>query len=314
MSTTGAILQLMLTPGLGNKTLAELLLRLADEQREPEDFIASPLADLVHAYKLRLGVASAVANSRDQATALAEELDEHDIQLVPIGSRDYPHRLIEVLGRDAPPALFARGDLAILGKSAVAIAGSRHASEASLRAATMAASTLAAADLNVVSGYANGIDVTAHTAALSAGGATTLVLAEGILHYRVKREIADQLTAANHLILSEFPPTLRWIARNAMQRNRTIIGLSAGLLIVESGEDGGTFAAGEEALRRHVPLFVLQYPDSHRTPTGNETLIRRGGYPVQVDDAGHMDFRTVLECALSASNQPNPTGLWDTLL
>lgn len=310
MSTSRAILQLMLTPGVGDKTLWAILRRLSNEQQAVDAYVALPPADIASIFKLKLEVAAGVAGNREQAAALADELDAHEIQLLYLGGPGFPEHLSKALGRDAPPVLFAHGNLAILTQPAIGIAGSRKASKASLQAVVTAASTLAAAGLNIVSGYANGVDLAAHGSALAAGGATTLVLAEGIMHYRVKAEIAEHLSDTNHLVLSEFPPTLRWIARNAMQRNRTIVGLSAGLVIVESGEDGGTFAAGEEALKRRAPLFVLRYPVPPPPPSGNETLIRRGGYPIIVDEAGHIDLSPVLESALSTPNSPSDGVLW----
>lgn len=309
MSRMRAVLQLMLTPGLGSKTLASLLLRASAQRLDMDDLAGAPVGDLVHLYKLRPDVASEVAQQRERAAALADELDHQDIQILAIGADEYPQRLYTALRHDAPPLLFARGNCAILTQPSIAIAGSRQASSAGIAATRVAASTLAVAGINLVSGYANGVDLAAHTAALMAeGGVTTLVLAQGILHFRAKGEIADQLSSINHLILSEFPPTLRWIARNAMQRNKTIIGLSSALLIVESGEDGGTFAAGEESLRRRTPVFVLRYAQPAPTATGNETLIHRGAHPVNVDADGDVGVSEVLSCALSNSDYTSSSG------
>ena len=314
MSGKRAILQLMLTPGLGSRTLADLLSRAANLSLDPESIADATTSELIDQYNLRRAVASAVAAQHESAAALADQLDEHDIDALTIGSPLYPQRLQQTLQRDAPPILFTRGNLGLLKLPAIAIAGSRKAAPSSLAATRSAGATLATAGLNVVSGYANGVDLTAHTAALEAGGVTTMTLAEGILHFRAKSEISDYLDSKNHLIVSEFPPTLRWIARNAMKRNRTIIGLSSALLIVESGEDGGTFAAGEEALTRRTQLFVMRYADSKTTPSGNETLIRRGGQPVTVNQVGEIDLGTVLESCFSVPDQPGgPNPQQDTL-
>src|SRR5262249_21335933 len=151
--------------------------------------------------------------------------------------------------KGAPPVLFARGNRAILDQPAVAFGGSRKASEQGLCWTTAFVTRLAAEDVNIVSGYANGIDLAAHRAALGAGGATTLVLAEGILRFTPKPEIAEFLDDDRVLIVSEFGPRVLWSVGNAMQRNGTVLGLADAVVLVESGREGGTFAAGEQALK-----------------------------------------------------------------
>src|SRR5207244_3022158 len=141
-----------------------------------------------------------------QAARLAEQLAAHGIRVLVKGLEPYPSSLTSVLGEAAPPVLFARGDLDILSRPGVGFAGSRKSSPRGLAIAGAAARELAQRGANIVSGYANGVDLAAHRAALEAGGATTLVLAEGILHFRVKSDLADVLEHGRYLVLSEFPP------------------------------------------------------------------------------------------------------------
>ena len=65
-------------------------------------------------------------------------------------------------------------------------------------------SLLAGNKINIVSGFAAGVDMNAHRAALAAGGTTTVVLAEGILRFRVKKEIRDLWDENRTLVVSEF--------------------------------------------------------------------------------------------------------------
>ena len=73
--------------------------------------------------------------------------------------------------------------------------------------------------------------------------------------------MADLLTEANSVVVSEFPPKLPWSVGNAMQRNRTICGLVHAMIVIEAGTTGGTWAAGQAALELGVPLFVLDFPN-----------------------------------------------------
>ena len=89
--------------------------------------------------------------------------------------------------------------------------------------------------------------------------------------------------------MSEFPPEVGWQAHNAMQRNRTICGLSRALLIVESAMSGGTFASGNAALELGCPLYVIDYPVPPESALGNRHFLKRGALPVMVDANGEFD-------------------------
>lgn len=203
--------------------------------------------------------------------------------------------LADTLGQNAPPILFAKGDLKILSLPGVGFAGSRKSSPRGIAIATEAAQELARLGVNIVSGYANGVDLAAHRAALGAGGTTTLVLAEGILHFRIKADLADVLEQGRYLILSEFPPSLRWLGRSAMQRNQTICGLSRALVVIESGLDGGTFAAAQTAQKLQLPLFVVDFANPPASAEGNTYLLQHGATPLRSGGNGHPILNGLVE-------------------
>lgn len=66
-----------------------------------------------------------------------------------------------------------------------------------------------------------------------------------------------------------------------MKRNSVIIGLSRAMILVESGKTGGTFAAGEEALRTGCPLFVIDFSKPELSAEANPYFIQAGGYPIR---------------------------------
>ena len=80
---------------------------------------------------------------------------------------------------------------------------------------------------------------------------------------------AEQIILVLHspIVVSEYMPRLPWFARNAMQRNRTLCGLSNAVVVIESGLKGGTFEAGKAALALRRPLFVEEY--AQPAGTGN---------------------------------------------
>jgi len=52
------------------------------------------------------------------------------------------------------------------------------------------------------------------------------------------------------------------------------------MILVESGLTGGTFAAGEETLKRNRPLFVIDFADPGPSAEANPHFINHGGMPI----------------------------------
>jgi DNA protecting protein DprA len=294
MSENVAILQLMHTRGVGSRTLARVLSNLAREQRSPTDLLGAAEEDLVQ-YGLKPESAAALAAARSRAEQTADDLERQGIRVLIRGAPDYPTRLSRILGDQAPPVLFVAGNASLLDHKAVAFSGARDASAEGLRLTQRLAHGLAEQGVTIVSGHANGVDLTAHGAALAAGGTTVLVLAEGILRFRAKPVLAGWMRDDNIAVVSEFPPRLPWSVGNAMQRNATVCGLADVVIVIEAGLTGGTLAAGQKALELGQPLFVAAFPHPPTSAAGNAILLRQGGQPLPPESDGEVDLSHVLQ-------------------
>lgn len=203
------------------------------------------------------------------------------VSYMAVPAPQYPRALITLLGQNAPSVLSCMGNLDLLKKMKVGFSGSRKASEKGLWIASDSASQLAKLDICVVSGYAGGVDMTAHTAALQNGGSTIIVLPEGIDSFHIKEEIKDVWDWNRVLVVSEFLPHEIWMASRAMRRNNTIIALSDAMFVVEAGETGGSLDAGLKTIDMGKALFVplfSQIPDSAK---GNTILLSKGAQPMK---------------------------------
>ena len=102
----------------------------------------------------------------DATTVLldAEQLHDRGIRALPITNDDYPRRLIDRLGDNAPPVLFHVGDQD-LGSGGVGVVGSRNVTPEGAEAAQSIAIEAVRIGKRVVSGGARGVDQLAMNAA-----------------------------------------------------------------------------------------------------------------------------------------------------
>ena len=207
---------------------------------------------------------------------------------------EYPEQLKQLA--DAPPVLYVIGDVSLLDSPQLAIVGSRKASDTGLRSCKIFASHLANYGLAITSGMALGIDATAHTSALAAGGKTIAVLGCGInVVYPRRHNILYNNIATNGALVSEFPLNTQPIAGNFPRRNRLITGLSLGVLVIEAAIASGSLISANLALEQGKDVFAV--PGSILNPLnrGCHQLIREGAVLTETPDdillelAGQLD-------------------------
>lgn len=203
------------------------------------------------------------------------------VEYMAVPAPQYPKALITMLRQNTPTVLSCIGNLNLLHKLKVGFSGSRKASEKGLWIANDCACQLAEKDICVVSGYASGVDLTAHRAALQHGGSTIIVLPEGIDAFHVKEEIRNDWDWNRVLVVSEFMPHDSWMASRAMRRNNTIIALSDAMFVVEAGDTGGSLDAGLKTINMGKSLFVPLYAQLPDTAKGNPILLSKGAQPMK---------------------------------
>lgn len=245
--------------------------------------------------------------------ALAYKQKQHDISdtsgidsgvLRPADST-YPENLKNILSKHAPTELYFMGNLSLLKKAGVGFCGSRNASDKGLETAKDCAEQVAKSDATVISGYAAGVDMAAHYTALQSGGATIIVLPEGIEHFRIKKEIRNVWDWSRVLVLSQFKPNEIWQAYRAMSRNQVIIALSRAMIVIEAQEKGGTIEAGKSALKLHMPLFVAEYEEENMKHTpGNSVLLEMGALKLKKSRLeGRAKLSSLFETMANFSHQ-----------
>jgi DNA processing protein len=300
-------------PGLGPASVRAVLRKMAQEDVEPGNFLLLEDQRLQANFNLKPEAIALLRSPSEQALATWHSLRQNGVSVLVRGFAGYPERLNEVLSDTAPPIIYVAGNRELLEKPSAGFCGSRLASPQGIEIALESARTLASESINVVSGYAKGVDIATHSGALEAGGTTTIVLAEGILHFRLKEKELPWLgddPMSRIVVVSEFPPRVPWKAHNAMTRNRTICGLSDALVVVESGLEGGTFDAGNAALSLSVPLFCVEYAQPLPSAEGNSYFLKHGAIGLKRSADGKPNLTrlitTVMNKQAHQHSKPDP--------
>ena len=194
------------------------------------------------------------------------------------GTPGYPTALSDIA--DAPPILWAQGDLTHLAKPMVALVGARNASSLGTRMAKKLAEELGAAGYVVVSGLARGIDAAAHLAALPTG--TVAVMAGGVdvIYPTENTALADQIGKTGTLI-SEQPMGLQPQARHFPARNRIVSGLSGCVVVVEAAAKSGSLITARNALDQGRDVLAVPGHPFDGRAAGCNMLIRDGAILVR---------------------------------
>ncbi len=166
-------------------------------------------------------------------------------------SSTYPQVLRKKMGTDCPSCLWAKGDLSLLERPAIALVGSRELAPDNLAFAREAGRQAAKQGCVLVSGNARGADQAAQESCLAHGGAVIAVVAD---------KLSDHKQHENVLYLSENGFDMGFSAIRALSRNHIIHALGERTLIAQCAkEKGGTWNGAVNNLRRlYSPMYCFQ--------------------------------------------------------
>ena len=197
------------------------------------------------------------------------------------GDEYWPKQLYQ-LGNTMPLYLFSRGNVSLLRGKTISVAGSRVIGQQTREKAVAIGRAIAKSGITLVSGGANGVDITVQRAVLESGGSAVIVPA-----VPARKVLKDPLHAAaldegRLLILCETPPDEEFSAHKALSRNHTIYALGMCALVVASRAGiGGSWAGAQDCIKgKWSPVYVLD--DEGEDFAGNAALLDVGARRMQV--------------------------------
>lgn len=201
------------------------------------------------------------------------------IWVVSWADSDYPSRFKQLKHR-APALLFGYGSPNAFSERALAIVGSRNASDARLNFAAEIGRACSDNQITVVSGGARGVDSYAMLAGIVGKGTVVGVLADSLLKESGKRPYRDAIREGRMCLMSEVHPEARFDVGSAMARNRLAYACADAALVVECDPNkGGTWAGALEALKEGKTVYVLKGARAERE------LVERGAIRVDMSFA-----------------------------
>ena len=216
-------------------------------------------------------------NALYKAGRILEKQESMGITAISLYDYLYPENF-RALGSDAPVLFFAKGNTMLLRKPCkfITVIGSRNISDYAARVGTRLAHILADKEYVIVGGLAVGSDACGYKGAMETG--YTIAIMPCGLDMVVPSENTGlflQMIDNGSLAISEYPIGHAPTKASYVERYRLQAGISDGLIVLETSEDGGTMHAVRKATELHRPIGCLS-PDIVEQ-TGNKMLIEQYG-------------------------------------
>lgn len=200
---------------------------------------------------------------------------QHSYQFITILDDTYPERLVEIY--NPPIALFLEGDIDLLENETLAVIGARKSTTYGKQMIEKIIPTIIKEKITIVSGLAKGSDTNAHVETIKNGGQTIAVIGCGLdIYYPKENKKLQDYISQEHLIISEYLPTVPPLSYHFPSRNRIIAGLSKGVCVIEAQKKSGTFITASLALEEGRDVFAVPGSAFEKTSEGCLELIQEG--------------------------------------
>ena len=162
-------------------------------------------------------------------------------------------------------------------RQAVAVVGSRTASDHALAWAERLGRHMAEAGWPVVSGLAAGVDAAAHRGCLAGQGRPVGVLGTHLQRtYPQDNHSLQQQVGSAGLLFSEQPPGEPVRRGHFAARNRLLVSLVQALVVVECPRRSGALIAARLAQEAGIPLWVVPADAGRSSAEGSNQLLQQG--------------------------------------
>lgn len=219
-----------------------------------------------------------IKNLKNKAVFEKAEKELHFIQVekntvLHYQEANYPERLKHCI--DGPVLLFGSGNMNFENRKMISIVGTRQITSYGTDFCKKLIEDLAIFNPIIVSGFAYGVDIVAHQAAMENNLQTIGVLAHGLNqiypnpHKKYVAKMED-----NGGFLTEFWSNSNPDKENFVRRNRIVAGMSEATIVIESAEKGGSLITAMIANDYNRDVFAVPGRISDKFSQGCNNLIK----------------------------------------
>ncbi len=200
-------------------------------------------------------------------------IQENNINHLVYDDPDYPEKLKHCI--DGPVVLFSSGNIDLKHKKILSIVGTRQVTRYGVQFCEELIETLAPIDPVIISGFAYGVDITAHRAAVKHNLQTVGCLAHGLnqIYPKVHKKYVAKIEE-NGGFFTDFWSTDTFDRKNFLGRNRIIAGLSEATIVIESANKGGSLVTAEIANSYNREVFAVPGRANDPLSSGCNMLIK----------------------------------------
>lgn len=204
-------------------------------------------------------------------------IENKGIKYINYEDEDYPELLKQI--SNPPMTLFYKGDFSRCNLNrAVAVVGSRKASQSAQQALSKIIAELQGTDICIISGLASGIDTCAHRCAISNGLSTIGVIGSGFdfIYPKSNKDLFKDIEEKYGVVISEYWPSEQPLPWRFPHRNRIVSGLSKGTLVAEAALKSGALITANLCLEQNRELMCLPGLISNPNTEGIYKLLKGG--------------------------------------
>lgn len=206
------------------------------------------------------------------AEIIYKEVEEQGATLIFYYEEEYPSLLKHIV--DAPLYIYWKGKTKSNFTRSIAIVGTRQCTEYGKRMTEEIVEELIPYKPTIVSGFAYGIDIVAHKAAIKHNLPTIAVLGSGfnkIYPSQHKRYVPDLIK--NGALVSEYELNADPDAPHFPARNRIVAGMTEAVIVVEAAKEGGALITAELANGYDREVYAVPGNIGNRYSEGCNQLI-----------------------------------------
>ena len=200
-------------------------------------------------------------------------IEQNQIDVAFFQDENYPERLKHC--PDSPVLLFSSGNIQLKNAKIISIVGTRQVTSYGVDFCKKLIAEIAPLNPIIVSGFAYGVDIIAHQAALENNLQTIGVLAHGLNQiYPKSHKKYVQKVAENGGFMTEFWSASNPERENFVRRNRIVAGISEATIVIESADKGGSLITANLANDYNRDVFAVPGRASDIFSQGCNNLIK----------------------------------------